>query len=192
MAKLWALRGRAPFPGPPVARLRATLAGGASIARAGLWSLAAALGLAAFAVAGGRADGLQLLPDRFDPRVFPVALVERARAAHLDGRMLNELAWGGYILYAWPEQRVFIDGQTDFYGVPLSRLYVSLREAEPGWERRLDSLGVNIVLLPDKAPLVRWLANSSVWAITDSADGAMLISRKPTVQGPSASWQTPP
>jgi hypothetical protein len=151
---------------------------GASAARGGLWTALPALALILLALHGGRLGGAQLLPAQFDPGVFPVRVVERARAAHVTGRIFNELAWGGYILNEWPEQKVFIDGQTDIYGELLSRLYVSLRAAEPGWGRRLDSLGVSMVLLPTSTPLSRWLMMSDKWAIADSADGAVRFKRR--------------
>jgi hypothetical protein len=92
--------------------------------------------------------------------------------------MLNELAWGGYVLYAWPEQKVFIDGQTDFYGDSLSQLYMDMRLAKPGWEQRLDSLEVQMVLMPDDVPLVWVLEKSAGWTVADSADGAVRLMRR--------------
>jgi hypothetical protein len=118
------------------------------------------------------------MPAGFDPGTFPVRVVERARAASVSGRMLNELAWGGYVLYAWPEQKVFIDGQTDFYGDPLSQLYMDMRLAKPGWEQRLDSLEVQMVLMPDDVPLVWVLEKSAGWTVADSADGAVRLMRR--------------
>jgi hypothetical protein len=119
-----------------------------------------------------------VLADRFDAGFFPVRIIERARAQHVTGRMFNEFAWGGYILNAWPEQSVFIDGQTDFYGVALSQLYMSIREAEPGWQRRLDSLQVSVVLVPSTAPLAWRLTTATGWALADSADGAVRYARQ--------------
>jgi hypothetical protein len=127
---------------------------------------------------------MQLIPARFDPATFPIRVVDRAREANVSGRMLNELAWGGYVLYAWPEERVFIDGQTDFYGDSLSRLYMDLRLAKPGWERRLDSLGVEMVLMPADVPLVWALSKSPAWSLADSADGAVRLMRRPTPAAP--------
>jgi hypothetical protein len=94
--------------------------------------------------------------------------------------MYNDFTWGGYLLYAWPEQKVFIDGQTDFYGEPLSKLYMSIRQAQPGWDRRLDSLGVQLVLIPEDAPLSQWLMVSNAWILADSVDGAMRFDRMTT------------
>jgi hypothetical protein len=92
--------------------------------------------------------------------------------------MFNDFVYGGYILYAWPEQRVFIDGQSDFYEVPLNRLYMSIRQAHPGWQRRLDSLGVSMVLVPADAPLAWRLADAPQWTLADSADGAVRYARR--------------
>jgi len=158
--------------------VRHAFANGATQARAGFWTLLAGLALALLALNGGRAAGLQLLPDRFDPGIFPLRLVERARAEGVSGRMYNELAWGGYILNKWPEQKVFIDGQTDFYGVPLSQLYLSLHQAQPGWKTRLDSLGVTAVIVPDDAPLAWALESSAGWSVADSANGAIRFAER--------------
>jgi hypothetical protein len=163
----------------PLSRLRAVLSEGSAASRAGPLSVAVTLALVLLALNGGRLHGAQLLQNRFDPMVFPIEVVARARATHVQGRMFNEFIWGGYKLDAWPEQLVFIDGQTDIYGVPIFKLYMSLRDAAPGWERRLDSIGVRQVLLPTKTPLARWLMASPSWAVADSADGAVLFARNP-------------
>lgn len=163
----------------PAAWGRRVFAVGVGPSQPGPLSALAVLGFVALAMRGGTIGRAQLLQDSFDPTVFPVTVVERARAAHVEGRIFNEFIWGGYILDAWPEQKVFIDGQTDIYGVPISKLYVSLRAAEPGWHERLDSLGVGIVLLPQDAPLSQWLLAGDRWQVADSANGALLLKRRP-------------
>ncbi len=52
------------------------------------------------------------------PEVFPVRRSSTCRRSGFvpPGPVYNEFIWGGYLLYAWPEVPVFIDGQTDFYG----------------------------------------------------------------------------
>jgi hypothetical protein len=163
----------------PFARSRDGMARGAQLAHAGLWSLGAAAILATVVARGGSLGGIRLMPNHFDLKAFPVRVVERARAAGVQGRMFNDFAQGGYILYAWPEQKVFIDGQSDFYGVPLNQLYMSIRNAEPGWIRRLDSLGVDLVLIPSHTRLASAMAESSGWKLADSADGSVRFARTP-------------
>jgi hypothetical protein len=162
----------------PFARVRDGIARGALLAHTGLWSLVPALILATAVARGGSLGSIPLMPDHFDPTAFPVRVVERARAAGVQDRMFNDFAQGGYILYAWPEQKVLIDGQSDFYGVPLSQLYMSIRQAEPGWDRRLDSLGVEMVLMPDRTPLAQALVDSPEWMLADSSDGAVRYARR--------------
>lgn len=53
--------------------------------------------------------------------------------------MFNYFTWGGYLLYRqWPERRVFIDGQADFYGEAFTRKYGQVICAQEGWEAVLD------------------------------------------------------
>ena len=37
------------------------------------------------------------------------------RKAGISGRMLNEYVYGGYLIWAAPERKVFIDGRADVY-----------------------------------------------------------------------------
>ncbi len=133
-------------------RLRSSFELAAQHSTVGLWSVVATLAALALARTGPPHPG-------FDPNVFPVEAVAKARAEGVQGRIFNELAWGGYILYAWPEQKVFIDAQTDFYGEPLSQEYLSIRNAEPGWLNKLQAQGVTTIALPDDAPALRMLRN---------------------------------
>jgi hypothetical protein len=45
----------------------------------------------------------------------PVAAVEYIRRAKLAGPMLNNYTFGGYLIWALPEHKVFIDGRADIY-----------------------------------------------------------------------------
>ena len=139
-------------------RLRSSFGLAARSERFGPWSVVAAIAAVGWARAAPPHPG-------FDPNVFPVEAVATARAEGVQGRLFNELAWGGYILYAWPEQQVFIDGQTDFYGEALSREYLSIRNAAPGWEERMEKWGVTLVLVPVEAPLAQ-SAGLSAWQTT--------------------------
>jgi hypothetical protein len=167
-----------------LARMRAAFAAAAAQTDTGWWSAAGAAALIALAAAGGRAGSAQLLPDRFDPRVFPVDVVQQARSAGLSGRIFNELGWGGYLLYAWPGQQVFIDGQTDFYGEELSREYAAVRAAEAGWRERLDAWRIDLVLLPMEAPLAGALASDDGWVLVANRRNAELYARRVLTSDP--------
>ena len=159
-------------------RLRAGFAEAARTTSFGGWSaIATGLLLAAAATRWGP-GGRPLVQAGFDPAVFPVEAVARARAAGLSGPVFNEFAWGGYLLYAWPEQPVFIDGQTDFYGERLTREYATIRETGAGWQEALARRGVALMLLPPDAPLVRALSGSPSWKVEYVDATAALLQRR--------------
>jgi hypothetical protein len=113
----------------------------------------------------------------FDPEVFPVAAVEELKAIGFvpPGPVYNEFIWGGYLLYAWPEVRVFIDGQTDFYGEALTREYRDIRFIQPHWEERLRDRGIAWVIVPPDAPLAAALPLLGEWEEVYSDDTATVL-----------------
>jgi hypothetical protein len=115
---------------------------------------------------------------RFNPRAFPVEAVNWLKSNPQEGRMFNFFTWGGYLLYRlWPEQQVFIDGQTDFYGEALSREYVQVESLHPGWEDALSKYNVSWVITQKNQPLEDALLEND-WEVLYE-DNTAVILRKP-------------
>ena len=148
---------------PSIPRLVRVLRDGDRMARPAVWSGAFALGMLALAAAGGAIGPLQLVRARVSPTRFPVAAVAFARAHHVTGRMFHDQVWGGYVLYAWPEQRVYIDGATDFYGPAIAREYMQVMGLADGWEQKLAARRIQLALLPAKIPLATTLERYARW-----------------------------
>jgi hypothetical protein len=125
----------------------------------------------------GKALGVTVVPDAVSPEVFPVNVVKRARAEHLKGRMYNNFTWGGYLIYAWPEQLVFIDGGTDFYGADLARTWIDIASRAPYWRDSLTRLDVTLVLMPTSSGLVHDLLREPGWRLHDCDATAALLER---------------
>jgi hypothetical protein len=91
--------------------------------------------------------------------------------------MFNEFNWGGYLLYRlWPEQKVFIDSQSDFYGESLTREAASIEEGEPGWESALSGFEIDRIVVPRTAGLVPAALASHHWALAyEDAIAAILV-----------------
>jgi hypothetical protein len=136
--------------------------------------------LIVLALAGGRVAGLELVPDRFDRKAFPVAAVERARAAHLEGRLFNHYIWGGYLLYDWPEQRVFIDGGTDYYGEQIFLEYLKVWYLDPGWDEVLLKRDISLTLVPPQSRLAHELVRDRRWSVW-YCDSTAAILRRPAM-----------
>jgi len=161
----------------PMERFRSAVAAGQRGGLIGVWSIVAVVAVLALGLARGKVAGDELLPTGFSPEHFPVAAVAHARAAGLTGRIFNEFTWGGYLLYAWPEERVFIDGQTDFYGAALTREYNDVYGLGPGWRDDLAKREISLVLVPTDSLLARELAREAGWSIWYRDSTATLLRR---------------
>jgi len=112
----------------------------------------------------------------------PVGAVDFIRSAHLSshltGKMLNEYAYGGYLTWALPEQKVFIDGRADVYawtGVFEDYgKWATLRE-DPN--RLLYKYRIDFCLLSKSAPLARMMSYLPGWSERYSDSQAVIFVR---------------
>ena len=101
----------------------------------------------------------------YNSDIFPVEAVSWLEANPQSGNVFNHFTWGGYLLYRlYPAQKVFIDGQTDFYGEALTREYVTVTTLNPGWEDILNKYKVEWALIPTKSALSQALVEKN-WEI---------------------------
>jgi hypothetical protein len=143
--------------------------------------------LSGVALAGGKVAGIELVPDRFDPEVFPAAAVAEARKAGVEGRMFNNFIWGGYLLHAWPEQRVFIDGGTDHYGEQLFNEYIQVWNLDPGWREIMTRWKIDMALIPPRSRLAHELTRDQGWGVWYCDSTAALLRKSPSLRTTKAS-----
>jgi hypothetical protein len=93
--------------------------------------------------------------------------------------MLSSDAWGGYLIYHfYPEQKVFMDGRSDFYGAKLGNEYVCLRSACPDSSALLDRYDIGSALIPADWPLARMLRHDTGWRLVDEDKMAIWFERR--------------
>ena len=99
-------------------------------------------------------------PVHLNPQFWPVAATQfiRERPDEFAGNMFNQYVWGGYLLAALPEHKVFIDGRTDFYGEALVREFADTTDLKTNWPAALAKYDVQWSLLPTGHPLNQALA----------------------------------
>ena len=103
---------------------------------------------------------------RFDPAVFPVDAVTFLKENPQQGNMFNEFNWGGYLEYKlFPDYKVFLDSQSDFYGEPLMREYDQIIAATGDWMDLLGKYQVEWVIVPSNSPLGKAIADNAEWNI---------------------------
>jgi hypothetical protein len=150
----------------------------------GVFWPAAIFSLAVAALAGGVHLDFARQGNRFDPAAFPVAALDWMEGQTAPGDVFNHFPWGGYLLYrSWPEQRVFIDGQTDFYGEALTRQYEQVITLAPGWQDILQDYGIAWVLVPVDAGLAQALRQETGWLPVYQDQTAAIFFRQTAAAG---------
>ena len=124
-----------------------------------------------------RVTAVDVLPARFSPAVFPADAVATARELGLEGRLLSKYEWGGYLLYTWPGQRIFIDSMADFFGDELIGEYSTMARGAAGWQELMDKHGVSLVLMAPDMLLVAQLKQADDWNVIHEDDVAVLLAR---------------
>lgn len=112
----------------------------------------------------------------FDPRFFPVEAANWLEDHQQTGQMFNYFPWGGYLLdRRWPNQRVFIDGQTDFYGEALTREYDQVINLTNSWEDVIDKYRISWAILPLEEPVVSAFTSELNWKIIYKDETAVIL-----------------
>ena len=143
--------------------------------RGSLWSLLTVIVVASLLISGHILD-VEKMGNTFNPEVFPVRAVDWLSEHPQSGNVLNEFTWGGYILFRlWPEQRVFIDGQTDFYGPELAKDYWTMLNVQDNWEAELKKYKINWVFMPQDSPLAKMLKLNPQWHILYEDKTAVIL-----------------
>jgi hypothetical protein len=148
------------------------------------WGLNAIFIGLALAVAFLAVPGTRNLQQQVE-ELSPVRAVEFIKANHLSGPMLNDHAFGGYLIWATPEHPVFVDGRTDVFewtGVFGEFGNWATLRTDPNI--LLDKYGVGFCLLNRASPLVRVLPLLPNWKIVYSDNNSVIVARAPA-QGKS-------
>ena len=111
-------------------------------------------------------------------KTSPVAAVDFVRKQNLSGPMLNEYVFGGYLIWALPEHKVFIDGRADIYdwaGIfPQYGRWATLSE-DP--QLLLNHYGIRFCLLRKGGPLTVVIPYLPGWRKAYSDDIAEVFVR---------------
>jgi hypothetical protein len=112
----------------------------------------------------------------------PVKAVEFIKAHHLAGPMMNDYVFGGYLIWALPEQPVFIDGRGDvFEWTSVLTDYGRWATLESRPNELLDKYRVAFCLLSRDSPMVQVLPLLGNWGEAYSDNQSVIFVRTPKV-----------
>src|SRR5580704_724227 len=133
----------------------------AGFRRTSIWPLAV---VAALVATGAPIPWPQDFPDIN----FPTQMVHDHAAQILASRVLTTDQWADYLIYVNPQQKVFVDGRSDFYGPETGNQYIRLVNGGTDWRELLRKYDFNLALLPKELPIVQLLQTQPEWsAIVD-------------------------
>jgi hypothetical protein len=108
----------------------------------------------------------------------PAKALKFLRSSGLTGRTLNEYVFGGYLIWAAPERKVFIDGRADLYESPgVLQDYVKWALVQSDPRNLLDKYAVRICLLARNAPMAHVMPLVAGWKQVYSDDLAVIFAR---------------
>lgn len=109
-------------------------------------------------------------------KLFPVEIVSHIKKIPVQGELFNSYNWGGYILWALPERKVFIDGRTDLYNDEIINEWLKVVQFKPGWEDVLKKWNIQLILM-EKDWLGTPLLQLHGWCVIDQDELAILLQR---------------
>lgn len=108
----------------------------------------------------------------------PKGAVSYLKAHSMPGRMMNDYAWGGYLIWALaPQYKVFIDGRADIYGDEVIEDFVTVWRVQPGWDEVLEKYRIDWMLWPKTSTVTQILRASPAWQVTYEDKQAVLFTR---------------
>jgi hypothetical protein len=118
----------------------------------------------------------------FPEKIFPVQAVEwnlqqLTHAADMP-RILTSDQWADYLIFRlYPQQRVFFDGRSDFYGPAIGSDYRKLLSGESPWRELLERYQFDLALLPHDWALSTSLEREPGWRLVYRDPVAALFAR---------------
>jgi hypothetical protein len=109
-------------------------------------------------------------------------MVDHIKTSNLQGNLFNQYGWGGFLLWALPDHKVFIDGRMDVYKREISDPYKTIVNLEAGWEELIDRYAIQHILLDKEKIMSRFLLDvSDSWVLEKESDIACFFSKKDTI-----------
>ena len=114
-------------------------------------------------------------PTDFPEELFPTKLIHAHEQRILHSRVLTTDQWADYLIYLHPEQKVFVDGRSDFYGAQIGDQFLHVTSGAPDWEQILRQYRFDLVLIPKDIALAQLLRTQPEWREIGSDSKRVLL-----------------
>lgn len=119
-------------------------------------------------------------PTDFPSQLFPTKMVAKHGDLILNSRVLTTDQWADYLIFRNPQQRVFVDGRSDFYGKEIGLDYMRVLNGHWKWRQILDQYQFNLALVPVDMAIAQLLKSDPQWRAVEDDGKQILLVRTPT------------
>jgi hypothetical protein len=92
--------------------------------------------------------------------------------------LLNDLSWGGFLIWRLPQLPVAIDGRTNVHGDDRIREFANLWTGKPGWDSDPELERSNLVITPKVSAIAALLRTDSRFAVAYEDSQAVVFTRR--------------
>ena len=117
-------------------------------------------------------------PKDFPDLAFPAKIVHAHQTEILHSRLLTTDQWGDYLIYLNPQQKVFVDGRSDFYGQEIGDQYIRVTNGAWDWHKIMAQYNFDLALLPVELPLAQLLKLQADWRVVADDGKRILLARR--------------
>jgi hypothetical protein len=118
-------------------------------------------------------------PQDFPEQIFPTRMVHQYASLIWGSRVLTSDQWGDYLIYTNPQQKVFVDGRSDFYGPEVGNQYLHLVAGRWDWPETMAQYRFDAALLPTDLGIVQILKLQPDWRVVEDDGKRILLVHRP-------------
>jgi hypothetical protein len=112
---------------------------------------------------------------QFTPPMFPVQATEWLENNPQNGKMFNDLNWGGYLAFhLWPGQLTFIDSMADVTGEVTMQYETAITLAD-NWHDIFEEHNIEWAIIESNSPLASALEKEYQWQVLYEDDTAIIL-----------------
>lgn len=95
-------------------------------------------------------------------------------------QLLNNINWGGYLVWQMPDIKIFADGKMDNYFTNNQSFLTTYRQivlTQPGWQQLLDDYQINTVYTQPNEPIAKQLTQDPNWNTITQDEISIILER---------------
>jgi len=110
---------------------------------------------------------------------YPLAITNYIKSINLEGNLFNQYSWGGFLIWSFPDKKIFIDGRMDVYKKKISSEYTTIMSLNDGWEDILKKYSINYLLVKRNEIISKYLTKvSDEWVLVKKSENACFFKKR--------------